>query len=423
MKIPSGPTDEPTGTHHTPVRNTSARTRDYDVTIIGAGLVGLATARALRRADPGLRVIVLEKESAIAAHQSGHNSGVLHSGIYYRAGSQRSRLCVDGKQELEAWCRSNDVAFETCGKVIVATTTDELGGLEALFERGLSNGVELEMVDRVRLAELEPHVDGLAAIHIPATGVIDFADVARSLGAELADHGVPVVLGTPVIGIRESDDGVTIDTTDGTVRSDRLVNCAGLHSDRIARLAGHATAVRIVPFRGEYHELVAQRRHLVRNLVYPVPDPRFPFLGVHFTRRLDGRVHIGPNAVLALSREGYRRHQIRMSDLGTMVTDPAVWRLARRYAPTGAVEVLHALSRRSFIRALQRLVPDVRSEDVVRAGSGVRAQAVRDDGSLEDDFVFSLSPRSLHVLNAPSPAATASFAIGRRVAETLLAKH
>lgn len=388
--------------------------------MIGAGIVGLTTARALHRASPSLQITIIDKESAVAGHQSSHNSGVLHSGIYYRTDAEKARLCVSGKEELEAWCLDNEVPFETCGKVIVATTDDEVASLSVLQGRGATNGVVSHLINRRDLSELEPHVDGLAALHIPATGVIDFSTVARKVAAGLVEAGSTIALDAKVTAIRESDDGVQVDTTDGRFRSAMLVNCAGLHSDRVSRLAGHTPEIRIVPFRGEYHELTAERRYLVRHLVYPVPDPRFPFLGVHFTRGLDNRVHIGPNAVLAFAREGYRRRNVDVSDIATMIRDPAVWRLARRYAPTGATEAHHALSRRSFIWALQRLVPDIRSHDVIRAGSGVRAQAVHDDGSLEDDFVFSVSPRCLHVLNAPSPAATASFAIGRHIAATLL---
>lgn len=392
----------------------------FDVVVIGAGIVGLATVRALTRIDPGLRIIVVDKEPTVASHQTGHNSGVLHSGIYYRSDSEKAHLCTRGKEALEAWCLKSGVPFETCGKVIVATTSDEKLRLASLHERAAANGVKAHLIDRVRLSELEPHVQGLAALHIPATGVIDFVEVARRLADDLVAGGTTLTLQCAVTGINETADHISVMTTDGTISADRLINCGGLQSDRIARLAGLSAPVRIVPFRGEYHELVATRRHLINHLVYPVPDPRFPFLGVHFTKGLDGHVHIGPNALLALSREGYRRTSVSRDDVMAMARDPALWRLARRYIATGITEASRSLNRGSFMRALRQLVPDIRPEDVVRSGTGVRAQAVNDDGTLADDFIFTKSERSVHVLNAPSPAATASFAIGEQIARTLI---
>jgi len=393
-----------------------------DVIVVGAGIVGLASARGLLERRPRLRVVVVDAAPGVAAHQSGHNSGVLHSGVYYPPGSHKARLCVQGRTELERACTRWGVPWRRCGKVIVATSVAELDRLEDLRRRAAANGVEARLIDRRALAELEPRVDGVAALHVPATGVVDFAAVCRALADELVERGAELALGETVKGVEVGADGIEVRTTAGRRRARGLVNCAGLHSDRLARLAGARPAVRILPFRGEYHELVAHRDHLVRALVYPVPDPRFPFLGVHLTRGIDGRVHAGPNAVLALAREGYRWRDVDPATLAAMATDAAVWRLARRYWRTGVDELVRSRSRRRLTRALRRLVPDLRADDLRPAGTGVRAQAVRDDGTLLDDFSFASSPRAIHVLNAPSPAATASLAIGRLIAARALAQ-
>lgn len=386
-----------------------------DVVVIGAGIVGLATARALRAGGAG--VVVVDKEPTVGAHQSGHNSGVIHSGVYYRPGSEKARLCVEGRRLLEAYCDERGVPRRRDGKVIVARGVDELGRLQELAERGRANGLAVRVIGPRELAALEPHVTGAAALHVPETGVVDFAAVTAALAADLVDAGGELVLDAEVTAVDTTVGGVAVTTPGGVLHGDVLVNCAGLQSDRVARLSGERPDVRIVPFRGEYHELVPAKEHLVRALVYPVPDPRFPFLGVHVTRGIDGRVHVGPNALLALAREGYRRASVDRTDLRALAVDPALWRLALRYGSTGGAEVARAASRRLLARELQRMVPAVGPDDLVPAGSGVRAQAVDGAGRLLDDFAVIERERAVHVLNAPSPAATASLAIGRRIAE------
>jgi (S)-2-hydroxyglutarate dehydrogenase len=393
--------------------------------VVGAGVLGLATARALQGRRPDLRVVVLDKEPTVAGHQSGHNSGVVHAGLYYAPGSLKARLTSEGRSELLAWCDHHDVPWQRCGKVIVATTLDEVGRLGALAERAQRNGIEATRLDPSGLADHEPHAAGLAALHVPSTAIIDYRAVCLALARQVTDNGGAIMLATRFVGIDHDGPEIVVRTSSGSIRTTHLANCAGLASDRVAHVTGDPSTTTILPFRGEYHELVASRRHLVRGLIYPVPDPRFPFLGVHLTRTIDGRVHLGPNAVLALAREGYRWRDIDVTDLRTMAGDPATWRLARRYWRTGAGEIVRSLSRRRFLRALQRLVPDLALDDLVPAGSGVRAQAVRPDGTLLDDFAFAggATPggaRIVHVLNAPSPAATASLAIGRVVADRLI---
>jgi L-2-hydroxyglutarate oxidase len=387
-----------------------------DVVVIGAGIVGLATARALHHARPELRVVVVDKEDHVAAHQTGHNSGVIHSGVYYRAGSLKATLVAAGRRELIDLCRQRGLRLEICGKVVVATTTEELDGLAVLAERAATNGVSADLVGPSQLLEIEPHVRGLGALSVPSAAIVDFDEVARALAADLPAGSL--VLGTEVHDLRAlgAGDGVEVATRDRTWRAAAAVNCAGLHADVLARAAGADPAVRIVPFRGEYLELVPSRRHLVRHLVYPVPDARFPFLGVHFTRMVDGSVHAGPNAVLALSREGYRWRDLDAHEIGSLAVSPGLRRLARRHWRTGAGEVARSISTHAMVRRLRRLVPDVRTADLVPTGSGVRAQAVRPDGTLVDDFVIERTGPVVHVLNAPSPAATASLAIGRTIA-------
>jgi (S)-2-hydroxyglutarate dehydrogenase len=401
-----------------------------DVVVIGAGIVGLATARAVQLRAPGLTVVVVDKEPRLAAHQSSHNSGVVHAGLYYRPGSDKARLCQSGRAELLDWCDRHQVPWRRCGKVVVATDAGQLARLEDLAERAAANHLEVHRLGPAGLADLEPHAAGVAALHVPATAVIDFAAVCQALARDIRGRGGVIVLGQPVTGIERRVDGLVVHTPVGSWPVARVANCAGLQSDRVARAAGDRPASSIMAFRGEYHELVAGRRHLVRALIYPVPDPRFPFLGVHLTRGLDGTVHAGPNAVLALSRQGYGRRDIRIADVAALAADPATWRLARRYWRTGAAEVARSMSRRALARSLQRLVPEVSHHDLVPAGSGVRAQAVAPDGTLVDDFVFTghetrpngrpAATALVHVVNAPSPAATASLAIGHVVAARLL---
>ncbi|HXG01912.1 MAG TPA: L-2-hydroxyglutarate oxidase [Candidatus Binatia bacterium] len=390
---------------------------DCDVAVVGAGIVGLATVWALTERAPRTRVVVLEKEPGVGRHQTGHNSGVIHAGIYYRPGSAKARLCVEGGRLLTEFCDRHGIRWERCGKVIVATRPDELPRLAALYERGVANGVPgLALIGPERVRELEPHAAALQAIHSPHTGIVDYREVAAALAAEAERRGVTIETGAGVEAIGRAGDGFVLGTPRCEVAARRLINCAGLYADLVARRAGAAADVRIVPFRGEYYHLRPERRHLVRALIYPVPDPAFPFLGVHFTRTVHGEVEAGPNAVLAFAREGYRFGRVNPRELLGTLTYRGFWAMARRYWRTGAYEMYRSLSKAAFVRALQRLVPDLRPEDVVRGGSGVRAQAVSPDGSLVDDFRIVETADAVHVLNAPSPAATASLAIGRHIA-------
>jgi (S)-2-hydroxyglutarate dehydrogenase len=389
------------------------------VAVVGGGIVGLATAREL--AGRGHRVTVLEKEDAWARHQTGRNSGVIHAGLYYKPGSLKARLCVAGAASMTRLAEERGVPVRTCGKLVVAVSEDELPRLHELARRAEANGVPASLVTPERARELEPAVACVAGLHVRSTGIVDYVGVAHAIVDELAGRGADLRLGAEVLAIRTAGSTVRVESTAGDVTADALVNCAGLHCDRIARLAGLHPPARIVPFRGEYHELRPQARHLVRGLIYPVPDPAFPFLGVHFTRGIDGGVHAGPNAVLALRREGYRWRDVRLRDAADTFGFPGFWRLARRHARTGAGEVVRSLSRSRFARALARLVPAVRPADLIPADAGVRAQAMRPDGTLVDDFLLLTAPRQLHLLNAPSPAATASLEIAKRIADELTA--
>lgn len=390
-----------------------------DVLVVGGGIVGLATAYQLTRNYPHLRVRVLEKEQRLAQHQSGRNSGVLHSGIYYKPGSLKALSCRRGKSLMQAFCEREQIPFEICGKVIVATEERELPTLQMLVERGRANGVRCEVITGERLRELEPHAAGLQAIHVPEAGIIDFRRVCERLAERVCEAGGEVVMGARVLAVRETTDVVEASTSQGDFTARYFVNCAGLYSDEIAKLSGVRPPARIVPFRGEYYLLSNEARGLCRNLIYPVPDPQFPFLGVHFTRTVPGEVECGPNAVLAFAREGYRKTDVSLRELWIILTYPGFWRLARRYWRTGLGEMWRSLSKRAFVRSLQRLVPDVREEHLYPAPAGVRAQAVAPDGKMLDDFVWIDTPRAVHVLNAPSPAATASLAIGEQIVQRL----
>jgi L-2-hydroxyglutarate oxidase len=380
--------------------------------IVGAGIVGLAVAHRLLLDRPQATVTVIEKDQRVGAHQTGHNSGVIHSGIYYRPGSLRARLCVAGARSMVRFCTEHGVPVEVTGKLIVATGQDELPRLHALAERAAANGVPARLLDPVGAREIEPHVACVAALHIETTGITDYRAVCDRLAKIVVERGGQVRLGARVTAIGAG----VVQTTDGDVPVDVLVNCAGLHADRIARLAGCRPEVRIVPFRGEYFTV---RRDLVRGLIYPVPDPGLPFLGVHLTRMVDGSLHAGPNAVLALAREGYRWGRVDLRDLAEAAGYPGLWRLARQHLGTGVAEVRRSLSRRRFAASLARLVPEVTRDDLVPAPAGVRAQAVTRSGALADDFLLLRGDRQLHVLNAPSPAATSSLEIARRIVEEL----
>ena len=388
----------------------------YDIAIVGGGIVGLATARALTERAPGAHLVILEKEDGIGAHQTGHNSGVIHSGIYYKPGSYKARLTVEGKNLMYAFCERHDIKVERCGKVIVATTEGELPRLKMIHERGQANGVPCEMIDRDRLRDLEPHANALQAVHSPSTGIIDYKDVLAAIKGELEAHGVAIETRAGVQQIAHTRDGVVVVTPRLTIQARHLVNCAGLHSDRVARLAGATPDVQIIPFRGEYYMIRPERQDIVRGLIYPVPDPEFPFLGVHLTRTVHGEVEAGPNAVLAFAREGYRFGTVNPGELAGTLTYRGFWQMARKYWRTGSYEMYRSLNKNAFVQALQRLVPALRPEDVTRGGAGVRAQAVSPDGSLVDDFRIVAEADAIHVLNAPSPGATASLAIGRHIA-------
>lgn len=391
---------------------------DADVVVVGAGIVGLATARSLQQLPGAPSVAVLDKEPAPARHQTGRNSGVVHSGLYYVPGSAKARLVADGRRRLEERCREWGITYDVCGKLVVATRSSELGRLEALSRRGRANGVPLRHLSGRDISGIEPHARGLAALFVESAAIVDYGEVSRRLAEEIRTEGGEVLLGHEVRGIGVGAGRVDVDTSGGPVSARWLVNCAGLHSDRVARMAGARPAAHIVPFRGEYHELGPAARGLVRALIYPVPDPRWPFLGVHLTKMVDGSVHVGPNAVLALGREAYEGGAA-LSDLRELAGDRGLRRLARRYWATGAVEVVRSRMRRRLLADVRRLVPDVRLADLVPAPAGIRAQAMSDDGELLDDFAFASSPRCVHVINAPSPAATASLAIGDVVAARL----
>jgi (S)-2-hydroxyglutarate dehydrogenase len=390
----------------------------YNVIIIGGGIVGLGVALKITRRFPRLKLLVLEKEARVAQHQSGHNSGVIHSGIYYKPGSLKARLCVSGADAMVEFCREQQLPYNVCGKVIVATREEELSRLEELRRRGEANGLKgVRLIEPEELREIEPHANGIKALVVPSTGVTDYARVSEKYAELISASSGTILTSAPVTGIRRQADEIVIETTRGEFSTKWLINCAGLFSDRVCRMAGDDPDVMIVPFRGEYYELVPKRASVVRALIYPVPDPRFPFLGVHFTRRIGGKVDAGPNAVLALAREGYRKNDISVRDLASAFAFPGFWRMARRNWRSGVDEWRRSLSKAEFVRSLQRLVPEVRERDLVRSGSGVRAQALKPDGTLVDDFQFVPSGKILHVLNVPSPAATASLAVGKAIVD------
>lgn len=390
----------------------------FDLTIIGGGIIGLASALEAVQRHPKLRLLVLEKEGQLAAHQTGHNSGVIHSGIYYKPGSLKAQTCVSGAKALSTFCEQHSIPYERCGKVVVATSADELPRLEELFRRGTANGVEgLEMIGPEQLREIEPHATGIKALYVPTTGIIDFPQVARTYAKLVQEYGGEIRTRHPVQKIVYANSGLVLETLQGAVRTRFLINCSGLFCDRLARMAGARPELQIVPFRGEYYTIAPQRRSLVKNLIYPVPDPALPFLGVHFTRTMDGMVEAGPNAVLAFAREGYRKTDVNWRDLRETLTFPGFWFMARKYWQTGMGEMYRSFSKQAFLKALQRLLPELTERDLQPGGSGVRAQAIAASGALVDDFVISLTGNALHVLNAPSPGATASLAIGRLIVE------
>ncbi len=394
----------------------------YNVIIIGGGAVGLGVALEITRRFPRQKLLLVEKEDKVACHQSGHNSGVIHSGVYYKPGSLKARLCVAGAAAMVEFCREHGISHNVCGKVIVATNEDERPRLEELRIRGEANGLTgLRLIGSEELRELEPHASGLQALLVPSTGVTDYALVCEKYAQLIVASGGTVRTSVAVTGIQRSAQEIVVETNTGAFATSAVINCAGLYSDRIARMAGDDPGIMIVPFRGEYYDLTPERSSLVRALIYPVPDPRFPFLGVHFTRRITGRVDAGPNAVLALAREGYRHSDINARDLASSLAFPGFWRMAGKHWRNALGEWHRSLSKRAFVRALERLLPEIRESDLVPGGSGVRAQALKPDGALVDDFQFVPSGKILHVLNVPSPAATASLVIGKTIVDTAAA--
>ena len=402
--------------------------------VIGGGIIGLTVAERLCREHPGADVTVVEKESTWATHQTGRNSGVIHSGLYYPPGSLKAAFCRAGAASLTAFAREEGIPHEICGKLVVATRADELPGLDRLHQRGLAHGLAVTRLTRDEARAHEPHVNALAALHVPETGIIDYPAVCAALVRRLERAGATLLLDTEVLGLgsgaglggvvggvvgARGAGGIVVRTSRGDLRADLVVSCAGLQADLVARRLGHRPSARIVPFRGEYFELRPEATHLVRHLVYPVPDPDFPFLGVHLTRGTDGHVHAGPNAVLALAREGYDWRTVRWPDLRETLTHPGFWRLVARHHRAGAAEVARSLSRHRFGASLRRLVPELRDDDLVPAAAGVRAQALRADGSLVDDFLIERAGSVVHVLNAPSPAATSAFEIARHIVRLL----
>jgi L-2-hydroxyglutarate oxidase len=388
-----------------------------DLIVVGAGIIGLAVARALHARFPEERLMVLEKESDVGRHQTGHNSGVVHSGVYYRPGSLKARLCVEGRRRMIAYLRSQNLPYEECGKVIIAIGPVEEDRLRELQRRAIANGVEgTEWIDPSGLRGREPNARGTAALWVPGTAITDYARVAKALATELANAGIEVRRGSRLTGARPSGSGFVLETTNGPIEAGFLVNCGGLHCDRIASMMGVHPSVAIVPFRGDYYHVRAGRQDLVKGLVYPVPDPAFPFLGVHFTRRIDGGLEAGPNAVLSFDREGYGRARFRWADTAATLAFPGFWHVARRHLRTGVFEAYRAFDRHRYAADLQRLVPSISADDLEPGGCGIRAQAVGADGTLVDDFVLQAGTSSLHLLNAPSPGATASLSIGDYVA-------
>lgn len=388
-----------------------------DFLVIGGGVVGLATGLSLARRFPQASVVVLEKESELAAHQTGRNSGVIHSGIYYKPGSFKARFAKAGSESMVRFCQEHGIQHEVCGKLIVATTESELAGLQKLLQRGRDNGLQVASITPEAVREIEPHVRCVAALRVPTTGIVSYRQVSRKMAELLGASGGRVGLGQRVRRIVDEGGKHRVETDTEEFQARFLVNCAGLHSDRVATLAGEQAPAKIVPFRGEYYELVPERRSLVKGLIYPVPNPDFPFLGVHFTRMIDGSVHAGPNAVLAFRREGYRKTDLSWGDLAETLTFAGFWRMAAKNWREGSREMWRSWSRAAFLRSLQQLIPEVQDADLRPCSAGVRAQALLPSGQLVDDFLIVTGRRSLHVCNAPSPAATASLEIGRHVAD------
>ena len=391
----------------------------YDFIIIGGGIVGLSTAMALGQRNPQAQILVLEKENSWAAHQSGNNSGVIHSGIYYQPGSFKAKFCQEGNRSMVAFCQKHCIPYEVCGKVIVATESKELPLLAKLYQRGLENGLNVTKISAEQVKEIEPYVNCLEAIKVPSTGIVNFKEVCQKYVELISDRGGELRLNTKLKKIHSLNNGLLLETNQGDFQTKFMINCAGLYSDRIARLGNVNPKAKIVPFRGEYYELKPEKRYLVKNLIYPVPNPNFPFLGVHFTRMIDGRVHAGPNAVLSLKREGYKKTDFDLGDFLETITYPGFWNLAAKHADIGIKEIIRSFSKAAFVRSLQRLIPEVQADDLIPTHAGVRAQALQNNGNLVDDFLLVKEDHMLHVCNAPSPAATASLEIGKAIVQII----
>ncbi|MFD4932730.1 L-2-hydroxyglutarate oxidase [Peribacillus butanolivorans] len=387
----------------------------YDFAIVGGGIVGLSTGMALYKRFPNARVVVIEKESVVADHQTGHNSGVIHSGIYYKPGSFKARFARQGSKSMTEFCQTHGIEHDICGKVIVATKQDELPILNDLYTRGLQNELAIKKISVDELKEIEPHVNGLGAIRVPQAGIVNYRQVSEKIADIIKEYGGEIKLNTKVEKINEESDSVTIETNNGTLKARMLINCAGLHSDRIAVAAGYKTDMKIVPFRGEYFKLIPEKRFLVNHLIYPVPNPKFPFLGVHFTRMISGEVDAGPNAVLSFKREGYKKTDFNAKDLTEVLSYKGFWKLASKFMKEGMDEYVRSFSKKQFTKSLQELIPEIQEDDLIPAPAGVRAQALQDDGNMVDDFHIIMGKRTVHVCNAPSPAATASIEIGKEV--------
>lgn len=395
----------------------------YDFAIIGGGIVGLSTGMALGKHYPDAKILVLEKESRWAFHQTGNNSGVIHSGVYYKPGSFKAKFCRDGCQSMVEFCREHEIPYEVCGKVIVATEEHELPLLENLYQRGLQNGIKVARITAEEVKEYEPHVNCIAGVRVFSTGIADYKRVCQKYAELIQQQGGDLRLNTKVHKIIETATGQVLETNQGKFETKFVINCAGLHSDRVAKLGKVDPQAKIVPFRGEYYELVPDKRYLVKGLIYPVPNPDFPFLGVHFTRMIDGSVHAGPNAVLSLKREGYHKTDFNLRDFAEVMAYPGFWKLAAKHADEGIKEIIRSFSKAAFVHSLQRLIPEVKSEDLVPTHAGVRAQALMNDGKLVDDFLIVKGQNSVHVCNAPSPAATSSIEIGKAVVEQVPAQQ
>jgi L-2-hydroxyglutarate oxidase len=395
----------------------------YDFAIIGGGIVGLSTGMALSQTYPHARILVLEKEANWAHHQTGNNSGVIHSGIYYKPGSFKASFCRKGSLSMVEFCREHGIAHEVCGKVIVAREPEELPLLENLYQRGLANEIKIAKLTGEQVQEIEPHVRCLAGIRVDSTGIVNYTQVCEKYMELIRDRGGDLRLKTRVIRLQETAEGLTIETDRGSFNTRFLINCAGLQSDRMARMGRVNPAAKIVPFRGEYYELIPEKRYLVKHLIYPVPNPNFPFLGVHFTRMIDGTIHAGPNAVLSLKREGYKNTDFDLRDFLETVTYPGFWKLSAKHAKTGIEEIIRSFSKAAFTRSLQRLIPEIQADDLVPTHAGVRAQALKNDGQLVDDFLIVEGKQSIHICNAPSPAATSSIEIGKAIADRCKVKN